>query len=455
VTTHYGGAAADRAVSNPRRATERMQFPSFRAALLPVVLVVGAVAAAACRPPPPPPPVHTLCAAAATPGPGAQVALVAQGGTRPAVVKFQASSPTEIWTKVAQLNQTGQVLAVGPDQPVHAQTVTPTNNPAYTPNQQDFQASEVDFPAAWNAIPSEDGTGVRVAVVDTGVQADHPDLAGNVTAGNDLVFGNGASNFARVDGNGHGTHVAGTIAAVDNTIGVIGGAPHSTIVPVRVLDCQGSGSTSTVAAGIEWASDPAGGNVKVISMSLGGPGPDPVLQNAIQDALNRQVLVVSAAGNCGPPSGCSDGPGNTPEFPGAYADVSYLAFHNHGVIAVGALDGTNPANIVRASFSNSNAYVTVAAPGVNIASTLPFGGTPHSNPSGYGFLSGTSMATPHVSAVAALIYQRCPTDTPAQVEARIVTGAQALASPTGPNGFISGTVGMLRADAVVSGISCP
>ena len=70
-------------------------------------------------------------------------------------------------------------------------------------------------------------------------------------------------------------------------------------------------------------------------------------------------------------------------------------------------------------------------------------------------LSGTSMATPHVSAVAALIYQRCPTDTLAQVEARIVTGAQALASPTGPNGFISGTVGMLRADAVVSGISCP
>jgi subtilisin family serine protease len=421
-----------------------MQIRPIRAALLPALLVVGAVAAAACHPPPPPPPpppVNTLCAAVATPGPGAQVALVAQGGTRPTVVKFQASTPTQVWTKVAQLNQTGTVLAVGPDQPVHAQTVTPGNNPNYSPNQPDFQASEVDFPAAWNATPSEDGTGVRVAVVDTGVQADHPDLAGNVVQGNDLVFGNAASNFARVDGNGHGTHVAGTIAAVDNTIGVIGGAPHSQIVPVRVLDCQGSGSTSTVASGVEWASDPAGGAAKVISMSLGGPGADPVLQQAIQDALTRQVLVVSAAGNS---------PG-TPEYPGAYAGANYPAFSGHGVIAVGALDGTNPANITKAWFSNSDPYVTVAAPGVNIESTLPFGGTQNSSPSGYGFLSGTSMATPHVSAVAALIYERCPADTPTQVETRILAGTQA----NGTFGFGSPTVGMLRADAVVSGANCP
>jgi subtilisin family serine protease len=413
-----------------------MQIRPIRAAVLPVVFVVGAVAAAACRPPPPPPPpppINTLCAAVATPGPGAQVALVAQGGTRPTVVKFQASTPTQVWTKVAQLNQTGTVLAVGPDQPVHAQAVNPTNNPLYT-NQPDFQAGAVDFPAAWNATPSEDGTGVRVAVVDTGVQADHPDLAGNVMQGNDLVFGNAASNFARVDGNGHGTHVAGTIAAVDNFIGVVGGAPRSQIVPVRVLDCQGSGSTSTVAAGIDWAADPAAGAAKVISMSLGGPGADPVLQNAIQYALSHNVLVVSAAGNS---------PG-IPEYPGAYAGANYPAFNNQGVMAVGALDGSNHI----ASFSNFDAYVTVAAPGVNIESTVPFSGAPNSSSTGYKFLSGTSMATPHASAVAALIFERCPNDTPAQVEHRITTGAQALPTPTE---FASGLVGLLRADAVVSG----
>ena len=425
-------------------------------------------------------------------------------------MKFQASNEGQVWTKVAQLNQTGKVLAVGPDQPVHAQVVTnPGQNPFYTPNQPDFQPGEVDFPAAW---ASQDGAGVRVAVLDTGVQADHPDLSGNVTSGNDLVFGNASSNFARVDGNGHGTNVAGTIAAVDNVAGVIGGAPHSTIVPVRVLDCQGSGSTSTVAAGIDWAADPAGGNAKVISMSLGGSSPDSVLATAIQNALAKKVVVVAAAGNCG--DGSCGGPPNTSEYPGAYAgqpgfqgllavgalggpftstdgsvssnvnsttinaadanfvpgDVGFpitdsLGFIAPGTVITGVTSGTvatishsaiNSATndiftyVQRASFSNSNSYVTVAAPGVAILSTVPFSGAQHSSSSGYLYLSGTSMATPHVSAVAALILERCASDTAAQVETRIQNGAQAL---TAASGFQSG-VGMLRADAVISGV-CP
>jgi subtilisin family serine protease len=479
--------------------------------------MAGTVAGAACSlpppPPPPPPPVHTLCASVPAPGPGAEAALVAQGGTHPNVVKFQAANQDEVKAKVAELNQTGRVLAVGPDQPVHTQIVTPGNNPDYANNQKDFQAGEVDFPAAWNAVPSEDGTGVRVAVVDTGVQADHPDLNGNVASGNDLVFGNASSNFARVDGNGHGTHVAGTIAALDNTVGVIGGAPHSTIVPVRVLDCSGSGFDSTVAAGVEWASDPAGGAARVISMSLGGDQPSSVLQQAIQDALSRNVVVVAAAGNCGSGGGCSAP--DLPQYPGAYAGQPGF----QGLLAAGALDGSftsadgtvtssgssnktisapdanftssevgspitdslgdipagtaitavlsgttatisKPATasatndsftyLQRAWFSNSNTYVTVAAPGVNIESTLPFSGQ-HSSSTGYGFLSGTSMATPHVSAVAALILERCPNDTPDQVETRIVQGTRPL---TSPSGFQSATVGLLRADAVPSGV-CP
>jgi subtilisin family serine protease len=462
-------------------------------------------------PPPPPPAINTLCAGSATPAPGAQVALVAQGGTRPTVVKFQATTQAQVWTKVAQLNQTGKVVAVGPDQPVHAQVVNnPGENPNYTPNQIDFQPGEVNFPAAWSTL---DGALVRVAVVDTGVQADHPDLAGNVIAGNDLVFGNASSNFARVDGYGHGTHVAGTIAALDNTRGVIGGAPHATIVPVRVLDCNGSGDTGTVASGVLWAADPAGGAAKVINLSLGGPGPDSVLASAIQTALGEGAVVVAAAGNCGgsgPSAACPSGAA-TLEYPGAYAGQTGFG----GLIAVGALDGSTttpdgqiisntttitapdanftPADIGfsvtdslggisvgttitavtsatsatisqpagrtaandaftvpfshRASFSNNQSYVTVAAPGVNILSTVPFGGTPISSGSGYAFLSGTSMATPHVAAVAALIFQRCGTiESPAAIQSRIVGGTKSLPSPSGFS-----NVGLLRADAVVSG----
>ena len=165
------------------------------------------------------------------------------------------------------------------------------------------------------------------------------------------------------------------------------------------------------------------------------------------DALTRNVLVVAAAGNCGDGSCGSPDP---PEYPGAYADVSFPAFHNHGVIAVGALNGTNPASIVRASFSNFNPYVTVAAPGVSIESTLPFSG-PLSSSTGFGLLSGTSMATPHVAAVAALIYERCPMDTPTQVEARILSGTQA----NGTFGFGSPTVGDLARRRGRVGRVCP
>ena len=405
-----------------------------------IVAALGLVAAG-CFAVAPPPVSRTLCSSAGRSS-DAQVALIDRGGSRSDVVTFHAATAADVSHEVDQLQTTGHVLAVGPDQPVHAQAVTPTQNPDYSANQTDLQAAQDDFPAAWAA--GLDGTGVRVAVVDTGVQANHPDLAGNVTAGADFVVGNPPSNYARIDGYGHGTHVAGTIAAVDNTIGVVGGAPHATIVPVRVLDCQGAGYTSTVASGIEWASDAVnGGGAKVINLSLGGCGDDPVLRQSVLDAISRGVVVVAAAGNgFNGAVGCALA--DEPEYPGAYAGQPGFA----GTIAVGALDGSTDR---RASFSNNNPYVTVAAPGVSILSTVPFGGTAISNASGYAFLSGTSMATPHVSAVAALVLQRCPADTPAQVASRITSGAVALPAPTD---FQSGAVGLLKADAVVAG-ACP
>ena len=148
--------------------------------------------------------------------------------------------------QVAQLDAQGEVLAVGQDKVVSALPTYPQGaNPSYATQQWDFLSGYVDFPGAWNANPAtpDTGAGVRVAVIDTGVEADHPDLAGHVVQGKDFVVSDQTkSDFGRIDGNGHGTHVAGTIAAKDDGNGVVGGALDATIVPARVLDCNGSGA---------------------------------------------------------------------------------------------------------------------------------------------------------------------------------------------------------------------
>jgi subtilisin family serine protease len=420
---------------------------------MPAVLVVSALVLVACNPkvtpgPPtsdpttttttvgtPTPPTQTLCASIPAPTASDHVAVVDTGGTRPEVVEFKASTSAQLKQKVDQLDARGDVLSVSQDQTVRAISAYPQGtNPNFVPDQWDFTSTYVDYPGAWNATTPDTGTGVRVAVIDTGVEADHPDLAGRVVQGKDFVLSDQTlSNFGRIDGNGHGTHVAGTIAANDDANGVIGGAFNATIVPARVLDCNGSGSSADVAAAILWAADPAGGNAKVISMSLGG-GADPAMASAIHFALvTNHVIVIAAAGNSGS-SACVATNNSSPVYPGAYAgdQVTYP-----GMIAVGATDYLSHA---RASYSNCNSYVTVAAPGSNILST--YAQKPNHTPA-YAHLSGTSMATPHVSAVAALVLAACPSDTPAGVRARIITGTQAV------TGFGVG-VGMVNAKNAAS-----
>ncbi len=231
-------------------------------------------------------------------------------------------------------------------------------------------------------------------MIDTGVDAAHADLAGRVVPGQDFV--NSALD-GTTDCHGHGTHVAGILAADDNSIGVVGGTPESTIVAVRVLDKSGSGTLSAVANGILWASDPTKGNATVISMSLGASSGSSVLSAAVATAISRGVVVVAAAGNSG---------GSTPIYPAAYP----------GVLAVGALCQTGTVTYCAntfpsdpyqlATFSN-HAPSGVDAAGVNINSTW--------NTGGYSVLSGTSMATPFVAAVAALVRAACPNDTQTDV----------------------------------------
>jgi thermitase len=189
-----------------------------------------------------------------------------------------------------------------------------------------------------------------------------------------------------VDDNGHGTHVAGTIAGIaNNGRGVAGVAFDSPLAICKALSGPlGQGTTADVASCITWEADRG---VKVLSMSLGGAA-STTLQDAVRYAASRDVLIVAAAGNDG---------SATPNYPAAYDEV----------VSVAATDSRD----VRATFSNANADVEIAAPGVNVLSTY--------NDGGYRVLSGTSMATPHVSGVAAVIRTRNPTFTAVQARSKL------------------------------------
>lgn len=229
-------------------------------------------------------------------------------------------------------------------------------------------------PEAWS---TSRGAGVKVAVIDTGIDKTHPDLVNNIAGGVNFVqSGRGArvtvDPSAWSDDNGHGTHVSGTIAAVDNTIGVVGVAPQAKVFGVKVLNSAGSGYVSDIISGIDWS---VTNNMQVMNMSLSMPTHVQALQGAITAAENAGVISVVAAGN----TGDSDALTNNIGYPAKYSNV----------IAVAATDNTDRI----ASFSSDGEEVDIAAPGVNIYSTTRGGG--------YTTLNGTSMATPHVAGVVA------------------------------------------------------
>jgi thermitase len=247
--------------------------------------------------------------------------------------------------------------------------------------------ADIDAPEGWDvagmgAFPATGG--VKVGIVDTGITQNHEDLVGKTVDCGQSVSGL-IQTGSCLDDNGHGTHVAGTIAAIaNNGRGVTGVAFNSPLSICKALNSAGSGSTSDVASCITWEADRG---AKVISMSLGGPAAT-TLQNAVRYATSHDALVIAAAGNNG---------NATLNYPAAYAEV----------VSVAATDSRD----AHASFSNANSDVEIAAPGVNIVSTY--------NNGGYATLSGTSMATPHVSGVAAVIRTRHPTFTVAQARSKL------------------------------------
>jgi subtilisin family serine protease len=205
---------------------------------------------------------------------------------------------------------------------------------------------------------------VKVGIIDTGISNKHPDLLANVKGGVNTINPLKSWN----DDNGHGSHVAGIVAALNNSVGVVGAGPAADLYAIKVLNSSGSGYLSDVIEGIDWA---IANKMQVINMSLGTVSDVPSLHDAVKAAKNVGIVVVAAAGNSG----------GSVNYPAAYEEV----------IAVSAIDQNN----MIASFSSRGPEVDLAAPGVSIYST--YKGT------GYATLSGTSMAAPHVAGSAALV----------------------------------------------------
>lgn len=224
------------------------------------------------------------------------------------------------------------------------------------------------------------GEGIKVCVIDTGIDYNHPDLKDNYKGGRNFI--NNTDN--PMDDHGHGTHVSGTIAAENNDIGVLGVAPDAFIYSCKVLNSSGSGSYSNIVAAIQWAIDHS---MQIISMSLGGSSFSQALKDICDAAYNAGILLVAAAGNSGSNS-------DTIGYPAKFDSV----------VAVCATDQ----NDARASFSSVGPAAELSAPGVSIPSTVPTGTCSMCDPNGYRNANGTSMACPHVSGAAALILKAHP-----------------------------------------------
>ncbi len=258
----------------------------------------------------------------------------------------------------------------------------------------------IQAPAIWEK--SRKGEGVVIAVIDTGCQMDHPDLKDRIIGGRNFTkdFKGDPNNFS--DNNGHGTHVAGTIAATQNNVGVVGVAPLAKLLILKVLGKSGDGNYLSIIDAINYAVKWRGSNnerVRIINMSLGGNADIPKLHEAVIRAIDNNILVISASGNNGDSNYKTD-------------ELNYPAAYNEAV-SVGAIDFLKKIT----KYSNSNNNVDLVAPGNEIISTYLDGK--------YAKLSGTSMATPHVSGAVALIINLCEAEfgrtlTEAEIYAQLI-----------------------------------
>lgn len=298
------------------------------------------------------------------------------------------------------------------------------------PNYTAFIADTIPFDPNWNfqygliniRAPqgwdySTGSNAVTIAIIDSGVDLGHADLAAKIVPGYDFVNGDSIAQ----DDNGHGTHVAGIAAASGNNgIGIAGVSWGARIMPIKVLNAAGGGSFADVAAGIIWATD---NGAQVINLSLGGASSSVVLQDAVNYAYGKGVVLVAAAGNTGT---------GMILYPARYANV----------IAVGAVDITNS----HAGFSNFGPELDIVAPGASIYSTVI---------GGYDYKSGTSMAAPYVSGVAAILRGYPAGYSPSAIALEIESSALDLGAPGLDSFYGYGLIQMDRAIQLVYPTTTP
>jgi thermitase len=321
----------------------------------------------------------------------------------------------------AELNQTLTASAT-PNDPRYAEEYG-LNNTGQTGGTPD---ADIDAPEGWDAAglgTFPNSGGALVGIVDTGIRATHEDLAGKVaycakSQGPLPILSGSIQEGSCADDNGHGSHTSGTITAnTNNGKGVAGVAFNSKLAVCKALGGPlGQGSTADVANCIVWAHNKG---AKVISMSLGG-GDSTTLHNAVQTAWAGGgaggTVLVAAAGNDGD---------STVNYPAGYAEV----------VSVAATDNHDQ----RASFSNQNADVEIAGPGVNVLSTY------NSSDTSYTTLSGTSMATPHVAGATAIIWDKYPTATASTIRSKLDAAVDDLGAPGRDTTFGFGRVNLFKA----------
>jgi len=326
---------------------------------------------------------------------------------------------------VARIRSAADVAFAEPDSVLHVADTTP-NDPGFPQQWGLKQANGIDIGAtkAWDVTTGSSST--IVAIVDTGVDLTHPEFAGRFWT--NPADGSHGYNFVAntnspQDDNGHGTHVAGIVAATGNDgVGVAGVDWHAQIMALKFLDGNGSGSTSAAISAIQFAADHG---ARVINASWGGGGGDPALASMINYAGSKGAVFVAAAGNSGTNNDTS------PFYPGS--------FHLPNMLTVAAVDSSG----ALASFSNYGPNsVDLAAPGVGILSTYP---------GGYATMSGTSMATPFVTGVVSLAAALYPNDTAQQLVSLVKANVAPLASLQGK----TVTGGMVSAARVAATVATP